>query len=77
MSGPRDLRRGAKPYEPVASRAEIVRGRSHFIVDGLTISIHRRGRPVETIHCTSPGETNRHRLRLAGAGLIGINEAAR
>lgn len=71
MSGPRDLRRGGKPWERPADRAEIVAGKSHFAIDGLTISIHRQGEPVETIYCTSPGELNRHRLRLSEAGLIG------
>lgn len=71
MTGPRDLRRGPKPYERPADRSELVKGRSHFTVDGLVISVHRRGQPVETIICRSPGEVNQHRLRLSESGLIG------
>lgn len=55
--------------------AEIIGQRSHFIIErwgkGWAINVHRRGKPLETILCTSPGEVNRFRQRLSAAGLIG------
>lgn len=77
MGGPRGLSRGAKPWERPASRAEIVGGKSFYAIDGLAISIHRRGEAVEVIRCQSAGELNRHRLQLSEAGLIGHQQGAR
>jgi hypothetical protein len=76
MSGPRDLRRGAKRYERAADRREIVHGRSHFAIDGLLICVLRDGEPVETTLCRSPGEVNRHRIMLSESGLLGHHQGA-
>ncbi|MGB3831201.1 MAG: hypothetical protein WA975_04975 [Mesorhizobium sp.] len=75
MSGPRDLRRGSKPYERPADPAEVIGAKSHFIVErwgnGFAISVKRRGQPLETILCETPGQVNQHRQKLSAEGLIG------
>lgn len=75
MSGPRTLARGNKPYERPADPAEIIGGKSHFIVEqwgrGFAITVKRRGQPVETIMCDTAGQVNQHRQKLSGEGLIG------
>jgi len=78
--GPRDLRRGAKPYERPADPREIIGRKSHFTVErfgnGWAINVRRVGCPLETIICKSPGELNQHRMKLSADGLIGYNPGA-
>ncbi|RWA76662.1 MAG: hypothetical protein EOQ28_02970 [Mesorhizobium sp.] len=79
MAGPRDLRRGAKPFERPADPTEIIGGKSHFIVQpfrGFVLSVHRRGQVAETILCRTEGELNRIRRRLSDEGLIGYARGA-
>ena len=80
MSGPRDLRRGAKPFER-ANPTEAIGTKSHFTFEtfgrGYAINVHRRGHPVETILVETEGALNRERRRLSDEGLIGVNPGAR
>lgn len=80
MSGPRDMRRAGKPYEPPADIEVIAGRRSHYIIDrwgtGWAVTIKRFGKPVETIVCQTPGQVNRERARLASEGLLGFNQEA-
>ncbi|MBZ9710547.1 hypothetical protein LB543_28010 [Mesorhizobium sp. ESP7-2] len=80
MSGPRDLRRGSKPFER-ANPTEAIGSKSHFLIErwgvGWAINVHRRGQAVQTIMCKTEGELNRERRRLSDEGLIGINGGAR
>lgn len=78
MSGPRDLRRGAKPWEK-ADPVSAIGSKSYFFCEpfsGYAITVRRRGEPPETIYCQTEGEMNRHRQRLSGEGLIGVNGGA-
>lgn len=78
MSGPRDLRRGSKPYEK-PDPASAIGQKNHFICErfvGFAITIRRRGQPVERIYCATEAEMNRQRRELSDAGLIGVNGGA-
>ena len=80
MSGPRDLRRGRKPFER-ANPTEAIGSKSYFTFEpfgrGYALNVHRRSHPVETIICESEGKLNQERRRLSDEGLIGINGGAR
>lgn len=80
MSGPRDLRRGRKPFER-ANPTEAIGSKSYFTFEpsgrGYALNIHRRGQPVETVHVETEGALNRERRRLSDEGLIGVNPGAR
>ncbi|RWC93613.1 MAG: hypothetical protein EOS32_21070, partial [Mesorhizobium sp.] len=69
MSGPRDLRRGTKPFERPADAAEIINGKSYFTYRpwgrGFALSVHRRGLPVETIPLDTEAALNRRRRELS------------
>lgn len=81
MSGPRDFRRGAKPFERPADLREVVGAKSHFTWETKNgrwiISIHRRGCAEETVICDTPGQFNQMRMRLSDAGLIGVSKEGR
>ncbi|WP_206456249.1 hypothetical protein [Aurantimonas marina] len=81
MSGPRDLRRGRKPFERPADMKEIVGARSHYIITasaaGWTITVNRRGQLPATQHCATEGEMRRATRQLSDDGLIGVNESCR
>ncbi|MCO6385919.1 hypothetical protein [Aliihoeflea sp. 40Bstr573] len=81
MSGPRDLRRGRKPFEQPADKMDIVGAKSHFTQQrwgrGYALTIHRIGCPVETVLCETEAELNRRRRELSDSGLIGVNEVGR
>lgn len=80
MIGPRDLSRGRKPFERAADPKEVIGRKSFFTIErfgtGWAINVHRRGQPLETILCKSPGELNQYRQRLSADGLIGYNPEA-
>ena len=80
MSGPRDFRRGAKPYEKPADPKEVIGSKSYFTFEpfgrGFALNIHRRGCAVETVIVETEGELNRRRRQLSDDGLIGVNGGA-
>ncbi|SKA28404.1 hypothetical protein [Consotaella salsifontis] len=80
MSGPRDLRRGRKPFERPCDPKEVIGDKSYFTFEpfgqGFALNVHRRGYPVQTILVKTEGELNRERRRLSDEGLIGLNRGA-
>jgi hypothetical protein len=72
MTGPRTFARGAKPYERPCDSSDVIGQKSHFIIEQWwATNVHRRGHPVETILCDTPGQVNQHRQKLSAEGLIG------
>jgi len=62
-------------YNHAITPQEIIGQKSHFIIErwgnGWAINVKRRGQPLQTILCDTPGELNRERQKISDAGLIG------